>query len=205
MTDFPRILRGLNGWLCRVLFTALLLSASSAWAQWELNSDSSVTNFVSIKNGSVGEVHSFTSLVGFIFAGGNAQLSIDLDSVNTLIPIRNERLRELLFETLKFPDAIITAQVGRDVLATAEKGGSTNIDLPFTLMLHGLQKKITASIAVVGEGDGLIRVYTISPILIDAADFGLEPGIEALRKIAGLEDISTSVPVTLSLSFTRVQ
>ncbi|MFT4614419.1 MAG: polyisoprenoid-binding protein YceI [Bacteroidia bacterium] len=201
MTNSKSVLRGPIKGLCGVFFAALLLTASSAWAQWELNSDHSAINFVSIKNGSVGEVHSFASLVGFIGAGGNAQLTIDLDSVSTLIPIRNERLRELLFETVKFPAAKITAQVEPAVLAAAAEGGIITADLSFILSLHGLEKKLMAPIAIVGEGEGLIRVYSTRPILINAADFGLDGGIEALRAIAGLKDISTSVPVTLSLSF----
>ena len=184
-----------------LLLCTLLLAAPSTWAQWELDGSASVTNFISIKNGSVGEVHSFTSMIGFIGAGGAVQLAIDLDSVDTLIDIRNERMRELLFKTAKFPAAKITAQVDPAVLAAAKEGGVTTMELPVTLSLHGMQKKLVAPIAVVGEDEERIRVYSTRPVLVSAADFGLEAGIEALREIAGLKAISTSVPVTLSLLF----
>ncbi len=78
-----------------ILAMLLLAPCGMAWAEWELDNSQSAVNFVSIKNGSVGEVHSFASLVGYIGAAGNVQLTINLDSVETLIAVRNERMREL--------------------------------------------------------------------------------------------------------------
>jgi hypothetical protein len=38
-------------------------------------------------------------------------------------------------------------------------------------------------------------------VILNAADFGLAGGVEALREIAGLNSISIAVPVTLNLQF----
>jgi hypothetical protein len=46
-------------------------------------------------------------------------------------------------------------------------------------------------------------VTTIVPIVVSASQLNLQPGIEALREIAGLPSISYSVPVTFSLTFRR--
>ena len=43
------------------------------------------------------------------------------------------------------------------------------------------------------------------PDLINAADFGLAEGVAALQKVAGLQAISTAVPVTLQLQFVKVK
>ena len=179
----------------------LLLAAGAARAQWELDNDKSTVNFVSIKNDKVAEIHSFTSLVGYIGANGRVQLGIDLDSVETLIPIRNERMRELLFDTAKFPAAKISAQVDPVILAATADGGVVTADLPITLSLHGIEQTLTAPVVVVREGDNRLRVLTSRPVLVNAVDFGLDSGITALREIAGLKAISVAVPVTLQLVF----
>lgn len=191
-----------NNLLQRTLAILLLLvPCSSVWAQWELDNSRSVVNFVTVKNASAGEIHSFSSLVGFIGAQGNVQLTINLDSVETLVPVRNERMRELLFETAQFPAAKISAQVDPAVLAAAAEGGVLTADVPLTLTLHGQEKTLTMPVVVVGEGEGRLRVFSARPVLINAGDFGLEMGVAALQKIAGLQSISTAVPVTLQLLF----
>ncbi|MDH5171541.1 MAG: YceI family protein, partial [Gammaproteobacteria bacterium] len=60
---------------------------------------------------------------------------------------------------------------------------------------------LTVPVAVIGEGDGRIRVFSLRPVIIKAADFGLEAGVTALQKLAGLQAISTAVPVTFHLVF----
>jgi polyisoprenoid-binding protein YceI len=188
-----------------ILATFLIAPCGAALADWELDNTKSTVNFVSIKNDSVGEVHSFASLVGFIGAGGNVQLTINLDSVETLIAVRNERMRELLFETGKFPSAQLTAKVEPALLAEAAKGGVVNAELPVTLSLHGKDKTLTVPVVIVGEGDGNMRVFTARPVLVNAADFGLESGVTALQKVAGLKAISHVVPVTLHLLFVEAK
>ena len=188
-----------------ILAVLLLAPCGMAWADWELDNSQSVVNFVSIKNDSVGEVHSFASLVGSIGAAGNVQMTINLDSVETLIAIRNERMRELLFETVKFPSAQLTAKVEPAVLAEAAKGGVVTAELPVTLSLHGKEKTLTVPVVVVGEGDGSLRVFTARPVLVNAADFGLESGVTALQQVAGLKAISHAVPVTLQLLFVQAK
>jgi polyisoprenoid-binding protein YceI len=185
----------------QLLAVALLLVTGQVWAQWELDNEKSSVNFVSIKNGSVAEIHSFSSLVGYIGAEGNVRLGIDLISVETLVPIRNERMREMLFEVVKFPAANITAQVDPAIIAAAAEGGVVSADLPVTLSLHGQEQALTVPVVVVGEGDGRLRVFTSRPVIVNAADFGLDGGVTALREIAGLKSVSTAVPVTLQLVF----
>jgi polyisoprenoid-binding protein YceI len=188
----------------RLILAVFLLSPSgAALADWELDNTKSAVNFVSIKNDSVGEVHTFTSLAGFIGAAGNVQMTINLDSVETQIAIRNERMRELLFETVKFPSAQLSAKVEPAVLAEASKGGVITAEVPVTLSLHGKDKTLTVSVVVVGGADGSMRVFTPRPVLVNAADFGLESGVTALQQVAGLKAISLAVPVTLQLLFVK--
>jgi polyisoprenoid-binding protein YceI len=186
-----------------ILAMFLLAPCGIAWAEWELDNTQSAVNFVSIKNDSVGEIHSFSSLVGFIGAAGNVQMTINLDSVETLIAVRDERMRELLFETVKFPSAQLTAKVEPALLAEAAKGGIVTAEVPVTLSLHGKEKTLTVPVVVVGGTDGSMHVFTARPVLVNAADFGLESGVTALQQVAGLKAISHAVPVTLQLLFVQ--
>ena len=192
--------------LRRLVLTVILLAACGvARADWELDTTSSTINFVSVKNDSVGEVHSFASLIGFVGAEGNAQLSVNLESVQTLIEIRDQRMREMLFETAKFPVATVTAQLDPSVLAMAAEGGIVTTELPITLSLHGKEKTLTVALVIVGEGGDRLAVFSAAPIVINAADFDLAGGVAALQKVAGLQAISTAVPVTLQLQFEKVK
>ena len=49
--------------------------------------------------------------------------------------------------------------------------------------------------------DGTITVTSITPMIIDADNFGLVAGINKLQEIAGLKSITRTVPVTFSLTF----
>ncbi|MDH4040842.1 MAG: YceI family protein [Gammaproteobacteria bacterium] len=180
---------------------ALFVSAGSAWAQWELDGAKSAVNFISVKNDSVAEVHSFGSLLGYIGGDGKVQLTINLNSVQTLVDIRDQRMKEVLFETVTFPAATVTAAVDPVILTAVAEGGTVFTDLPVTLALHGHEQPLTVPVAVIGEGDGHIRVFSLRPVIIKAADFGLEAGVTALQKLAGLQAISTAVPVTFHLVF----
>lgn len=188
-------------WMRLLTAVVLLVVACGASAQWELDAARSRVNFVSIKNTSVAEVHSFTKLVGYIGSDGKVQLAIDLDSVETMIPIRNERMRELLFTTADFPSANVSAVVDPVIIAAAAQGGTVTTELGITLSLHGIEQQLTIPVVVVGEGDGLLQVFTAQPVLLNAADFGLAAGVAALQQVAGLQSISTAVPVTVHLVF----
>ena len=186
-----------------VLLLALLLLPTLALAQWEIDSDSSAINFISIKNDIVAETHSFGSLVGYIGGDGKVELAIDLDSVETLIPIRNERMRELLFETRQFPTANLSAQVDPGILQAASQGGVVNTVVQVGLSLHGQDALLEVPVVVVGDDGQSLRVVSARPVIVNAGDFGLEGGVTALREVAGLKTISTAVPVTLNLLFNR--
>ena len=186
-----------------VLLLALLLLPTLALGQWEIDSDSSAINFISIKNDIVAETHSFGSLVGYIGGDGKVELAIDLDSVETLIPIRTERMRELLFETRQFPTANLSAQVDPGILQAASQGGVVNTVVQVGLSLHGQDALLEVPVVVVGDDGQSLRVVSARPVIVNAGDFGLEAGVTALREVAGLKTISTAVPVTLNLLFNR--
>ena len=180
---------------------ALLLMAQATLADWRLTSASKV-GYVSIKNNAIAEHNVFSGVTGSLSKKGQLKINIDLSTVETQVDIRNQRMRELFFEVTQYPQAVVTAELDVQELAQIDSGAPLEIVKPFTLSLHGVEATAEAHLRVVAVG-GRALVSTVRPILISAADFGLEGGVSALQKIAGLEAIAAVVPVSIDLKFVK--
>jgi len=179
----------------------LLLLAVTANAAWTLNNDASRLSFISIKKDTVAEVHKFTHLSGTVEDQGSVEVTIQLASVDTAVPIRDERMRDILFQTNLFPTAIVTAKVDPAEFTTLAAGEFRNLETEITVSLHDESKNYQAVVSVVKLQGGSLMVSTIHPIIVNAGDFELVKGVEELRKLANLPAISTAVPVSLLLVF----
>ena len=180
-----------------------LALGSGARADWTLDAASSSVSFVSVKNAAVAESHYFTGLSGRVSRSGEATLVLDMSAFETLIPIRNERMVEHLFEPSRFPSATVTVEVPLAELRKMKRGASTLRDLSGTLSLHGATADIAASVIITRVGRNAFMVASQRPVIVNAAQFGLGDGIEKLREIAGLVSIAPSVPVSFSLVYRR--
>ena len=183
--------------------TALMLLwlAGAANAAWTLNNDASRLSFISIKKDTVAEVHKFTHLSGSVSDQGGVEVTIQLASVDTAVPIRDERMRDILFQTNLFPTASVTAKVDPAEFTGLVAGQLRNTETELTVSLHGQSKPYKAAVSVVKLRGGSLMVSTIHPIIVNAGDFELTKGVEELRKLADLPAISTAVPVSLTLVF----
>ncbi len=182
------------------LFAVLFLPA--AHASWYLDNESSRLSFISTKGGKLSEVHRFLTLHGQIDDNGAATLRVELDSASTGIPLRDERLRTLLFDTEHFPEALVTAQLDLAPITTLAPGAQLELRLPLTVELHGRQQTDTAELLVTRLDEQRFQVVTLAPLVLQVEDFDLSDGLEALRKLAGVSTISWSVPVGAVLIFT---
>ncbi len=183
--------------LVLIMFSLISLSVHAAK---NLNSDKSTIHFVSVKKSSIGEVHQFKTFSGKI-ESGNIEVEIALDSVETQIPIRNQRMRELLFETVKFPNAIIKTQVDAQQLSSLKPGSRLSASVELKVSLHGHVVEVPAELLIIKLSANQVLVSSASPVVINVKDFGLEKGVDALREVAGLPSISTSIPATFNLVF----
>ncbi len=181
------------------LLVALLL-ASTAQAHWFLNNDASSLSFVTVKAEHVAEVHTFDSLSGTIGDDGEVEVAIQLLSVNTMIPIRDERMQEMLFETTLFPQATINATINLEALTNMSAGAYVMRQIDFELALHGEAVKLAAEVQITRTTEGVV-VSTLKPIVVMADWFALATGVERLREVAGLPGISRAVPVNFTLVF----
>ena len=188
-------------WIRSLTCVLLLLITQATLADWRLTAASEV-GYVSIKNNAIAENNYFSGVTGSLNKKGQLKVSIDLSTVETQVDIRNQRMRDLFFEITQYPEAVVTAQLDRQELAQVESGAPLELVKPFTLSLHGVESTAEAHLRIVSVG-GRAWVSTVQPILISAADFGLEAGVAALRKIAGLEAIAAVVPVSVNLKLVK--
>lgn len=170
---------------------------------WTLEADESYLGFVTVKAGQIAEAHSFSGLSGSVSEGGEANLAVDLATVDTAIDIRNERMRDLLFDIADFPQASISAALDPAAFASLQTGDSMVQSVTASLDLHGASGEITTDLAVTRLGEGKVRVQTVAPIIIGADSYDLAEGVEELRQLANLDAITGQVPVTFSLTFVQ--
>lgn len=175
--------------------------STSSTAEWSLDNTQSHLSFISTKATDIGEVHSFSQLSGAINAAGEVTIQINLTSVETLIPIRNERMLEFLFETNLFPMATLNADIDPASLQNLAAGATTTLDVDATITIKDQSTPIKLKILAARLSDHQLLVTARQPVLITAASVGLSEGVEKLRELAGLPNISQSVPVSFVLNF----
>ena len=176
---------------------AALWSIAPAHADWMVQ-DTSQIGFVSIKNNSIGENNAFQRVSGSISEAGMVAVAIDLTSVETGVGIRNERLQTMLFDVASFPSATVKATLSPAQVMALRGGGTLTESVALDVSLYGTTVSKTAEL-LVSVLDDDVRVTSTQPIMITAQDFGLESGVAALQKIAGLSAISRSIPITVDL------
>ena len=187
----------------RIPLVMLMLLGFSplAIADWELLNDESSLHYVSIKSSNAGEVNSFQKLSGSVSDSGEVSLNIDLASVETDIPIRNERMQEMFFDVGKFAEANISGSVDLARVSELEVGDTYTDSITLKLSLHGVSKDVTSGVQITKLSNDKMLVTSLEPVIVNAGDYKLAEGIEALREIASLPTVSTVVPVTYSLVF----
>lgn len=178
------------------------LAATPVLADWEVANGSQI-QFVSIKNNAIGEVSHFETLSGTVTEAGEVEVRVALDSVETNIGIRNERMKKLLFEVGLYPEAVITAQLDPAVMVAAASGAGDSVTAMLQIDLHGQVVSKRAALKIAATDNG-VSVTTVQPILLNASEFELEGGVAALQHVAGLNAISRVIPVTVALQLSSV-
>jgi hypothetical protein len=174
-------------------------------AGWVIDPEGSYVGFASVKNDLIAENHSFTQITGTIEDSGEANIVIALASVETLIPIRNERMQAILFEVAQYPDVTVTANLDLDEFTSLGLGESKTDTILLGVNLHGTDLSKNVLVKVTRSSDNSYEVTSLGPIVIHASQFALSDGLESLRKVAGLQSIDLMVPVTFDLRLVKIE
>jgi len=195
--------------LIPALATLSLVAACSQAAEdapasvWTIETEASQLSFISTKLGDIEEEHEIPGLSGEISADGVFSIDIALATHESFIDIRNERMAEHLFQTAQYPVATASGQLEMRQFMSLANGASRTASLPFQLDMVGQSIALRAEVEVTRVSEDLVRVSTVEPVTVEAADLGLVDGINTLRELAGLDSINTDVPVSFTLEFAR--
>ena len=182
----------------------ILITQISFAATWQLNNSKSSLNFTSTKNATITEENKFDQFGGTVDdATGQAALQVSLNSVDTRIAIRDERMRELLFETARFPQATFTTKLDPKTLAELKDNQPHTLPVKGTLDLHGVKHDIQTNVIAQQMDANTIQVKNAEPLILNTNEYNMATGVAALQKLAGLQNISSSVPVSFNLTFEK--
>jgi len=187
----------------KALILALSFASTAAVAaNWQLDSNASSLNFVSVKNDVVSEVHHFSELAGQ-WDGETASVSIPVSSMQTNIPIRNERIWQYVLQAEKFNAIEASVKIAEDAIKAMQVTEAKLLDLPITLNIAGQTATVNAKVRILKLTDNLIQADTTAPIMLNTNSFNLTAGVAKLQELAGLKRIDPLVPVSFSVRFSR--
>lgn len=181
--------------LAIAVFSSPLFAADT----YQLEPNLSSVSFATIKNQFVVEPATVGGLQGEINESGQFQLSADLTSISTAVPIRDTRLNELYFESAKHPAIMVTGSIDYDVLSS----GPQNMVVPAEVSMFGNSKQIDFPVVIVQAGDYL-TVSSFSPVIVSGGDFGIPAeNLTKLAETVGGIPISAQVPLSITLTFKK--
>jgi len=183
--------------LLLVSLTPLVAGAND----WIVVPEQSQLNFISVKKSNVAEVHQFKSVSGQWDLKGELIVDIDLATVETGIEIRNQRMRELLFDVSQFSKATLKSFIDVQVIDELTISETVSLIVTAQLSLHGQIRPVELTVRVTKLSSDKILVISDKPTILNVADFDLIAGVEQLREVAKLPSISHAVPVSFYLTF----
>ena len=108
-------------------------------------------------------------------------------------------MQNMFWNVATHPSVSFVGQLSADDMKNIATGKASNaVMVEGQLTMAGQTKPIKAALQVI-PAQHKLYVSTRQPIVINANDFGLNAGVEALRAIMGLNYLSTSAPVTFAL------
>jgi OOP family OmpA-OmpF porin len=186
---------------------ALMVGPAPAEAQaflnedWVLNPAQSNVYVQTEKLEHTIEKHRFTSLEGDVSKNGDASIKIDLNSIDTGIDLRNVRMRFLLFETFKYPYAVITAKIDRSQLSELASRTRISYVLPAHVDMHGIAKDFDIPVEIERVNDNTVTVSTIQPVAVSGETFDFMGGLGKLSEAMGGIRIVPSAAISFDLTF----
>ena len=98
---------------------------------------------------------------------------------------------------------MVTAQIETGPLVSMPPGSELDIELEGDLQFKGQTNPLMTKVRVAKLNDQKVTVRTIAPIVLSAGQLQVTEGLEKLREIAGLPNISFTIPVTFNLTLLK--
>ncbi|WP_257171791.1 YceI family protein [Colwellia sp. M166] len=189
--------------LILITLLASIMTSLPVLAAWQLDNEKSQLTFMSVKKSMIAENHHFSTLAGNIDEKAQVNINVDLASVNTNIVIRDERMKQFVFESNKYASATFSAQLDNTMLAALKTGDVKQLTVDGQIDFHGQQQAVSINVNVIKLTEKQMLVHTSQPFFIKAEAFSLVAGINKLKELASLPSIDYVVPVSFSVTFVR--
>lgn len=192
----------------RVLSSVILLGLPtlSLATQWQADDVevSFLTTKVTETRSTVTELNSFEKATATVNFDGKLDAVIDLNSVDSGIDIRDERLQKIIFAAAKDRKLLVSGKIDLAEIDKLKVGQSLVLKQPLHLTFAGKGADVTAELLVTRQEGELLSVTTLKPILLDLTLFGVDEGVNQLTELAGLQTIALQVPTLLHTTFHRI-
>ena len=185
------------------IFIASSLFSSAAYADWILDAENSNISYGTVKNDMIGENNTFKTISGHLNNDGQIDIEIDLSSIDTLIEIRDGRMRDIVFKVSENATAKLSGQMDLKVYDNQEIGTSRIIETTVSLELVGQKLEHDVKLLVTRLAKNKVMVTPHGVMFIDADDYDLVNAIEILRNLAGLDSIASVISMGFYLTFIK--
>ena len=185
-------------WLLGICASLAGLTAL-ADAPWQLDLTQSELGLTSTKNSQISERHTVRFSSGSVSAEGKARVEVDLGSIETRIPIRNERMQKFLFAAAT--PVLVAVDLEPTMIASLAAGEARSLSTNVVIKANNQEILLPIALSATPVDAAQIRVSGTGEL--DVGALGYQAGIEALREIAGLKSISLNVPIDFVLTFQK--
>lgn len=178
----------------------------SAWAHWQ--SEDVAVSFLTTKlapqSSTVTETNTFSLTSATIDFDGKLRAAIDLDTLDTGIGIRDQRIQEKLFQAVNSGEMVITTSLNMPNIEALHVGEQRHLSQGLHITFGQIETDVTADLLLTRLSDTRLSVVTLKPIVLELHLLGVDQGINTLREIAGLEAIAMQAPVSINATFTHI-
>ena len=185
------------------IFIASSLFSSAAYADWILDAENSNISYGTVKNDMIGENNTFKTISGHLNNDGQIDIEIDLSSIDTLIEIRDGRMRDIVFKVSENATAKLSGEMDLKAYDNQEIGTSRIIETTVSLELVGQKLEHDVKLLVTRLAKNKVMVTPHGVMFIDADDYDLVDAIEILRNLAGLDSIASVISMGFYLTFIK--
>jgi polyisoprenoid-binding protein YceI len=185
------------------IFIASSLFSSAAYADWILDAENSNISYGTVKNDMIGENNTFKTISGHLNNDGQIDIEIDLSSIDTLIEIRDGRMRDIVFKVSENATAKLSGEIDLKAHDNQEIGTSRIIETTVSLELVGQKLEHDVKLLVTRLAKNKVMVTPHGVMFIDADDYDLVDAIEILRNLAGLDSIASVISMGFYLTFIK--
>ncbi len=185
-------------WLLGICASLAGLTAL-ADAPWQLDLTQSELGLTSTKNSQISERHTVRFSSGSVSAEGKARVEVDLGSIETRIPIRNERMQKFLFAAAT--PVLVAVDLEPTMIASLAAGEARSLSTNVVIKANNQEILLPIALSATPVDAAQVRVSGTGEL--DVGALGYQAGIEALREIAGLKSISLNVPIDFVLTFQK--